>query len=252
MKANVHDEARGLDVPQMNELGKRTSRKTKAPRKTGSAAWLVAGLIMLVAIPLAAGTLRLTQLAGGAEITPANARFFASPLPVVLHIVSVSLYAVLGAFQFVPSLRRRRHDWHRTAGLIVIPCGLVVALSGLWMTLFYPWPAGDGAILYGLRLLFGLAMLLSILLGVAAIQQRDFAQHGDWMLRGYAIGMGAGTQTLILLTGELITGPPNELNRALLMGTSWVINLVVAEWIIRKRLGHSVRLAAAADVSDLQ
>ncbi len=72
------------------------------------------------------------------------------------------------------------------------------------------WPAGDGAILYGLRLLFGSAMLLSILLGVAAIRRRDFAQHGDWMLRGYAIGMGAGTQMLTLMAGELIIGPPSD------------------------------------------
>ena len=144
----------------MNEVGKPTPQKTKAPTKAGWAAWLVpAALLLLSAIPIAAGAFRLTQLAGGAAITPANARFFASPLPVVLHIVSVSLYAILGAFQFVPSFRRRRHGWHRIAGRILIPCGLVVALSGLWMTLFYPWPDGDGVILYGLRLLFGSAML---------------------------------------------------------------------------------------------
>jgi uncharacterized membrane protein len=198
--------------------------------------WLVpAGLIMLSAIPLGAGLFRLTELAGGAAITPANARFFASPIPVVVHIVSVSLYATLGAFQFVPSLRQRRNRWHRIAGRILIPCGLAAALSGLWMTLFYPWPEGDGAILYGVRLLFGSAMLLSILCGVDAIRRRDFAQHGDWMLRGYAIGMGAGTQVLTLMAGELILGPPSEFSRAILMGAAWVINLAVAEWIIRKR-----------------
>ena len=38
---------------------------------------------MLSFIPITAGAFRLTQLTGGAEITPANARFFASPLPVM-------------------------------------------------------------------------------------------------------------------------------------------------------------------------
>ena len=102
MKANVYDEGRVPDAPQRNAVGKPTPQKPKAPAKAGSAAWLVpAALILLSAIPLAAGAFRLTQLAGGAEITPANARFFASPLPVVLHIVSASVYAILGAFQFV-------------------------------------------------------------------------------------------------------------------------------------------------------
>jgi hypothetical protein len=103
------------------------------------------------------------------------------------------------------------------------------------MTLFYPWPKGDGVLLYGLRLLFGSGMLLSILLGIAAIKRRDFAQHGDWMLRGYAIGMGAGTQVLTGMAGALIGGPPSELSRAFLMGAAWVLNLAVAEWIIRAR-----------------
>jgi len=93
------------------------------------------------------------------------------------------------------------------------------------MTQFYPWPAGDGVILYELRLLFGLAMLLFILLGVTAIRRRDFARHGDWMMRGYAIGLGAGTQVLTLLAGNVLAGPPGEFSRALLMGAGWVINL---------------------------
>ncbi len=245
MKANVYDKGRALDVPQINEAGKPTPQKTKAPAKAGSAAWLVpTALIMLIVIPIAGGAFRLTQLASGAEITPANARFFASPLPVVLHILSVILYTILGAFQFVPSLRQRRRSWHRIAGRLLIPCGLVAAFSGLWMTQFYPWPKGDGVILYGLRLLFGSAMFLSILLGVAAIRRRDFAQHGDWMLRGYAIGMGAGTQALILMAGEMIAGKPSVLSRAVLMGAAWVINLAVAEWIIRRRSAPPARTAA--------
>ena len=93
--------------------------------------WLVAGLLVLSAIPLAAGAFRLTQLAGGAEITPANARFFASPPPVVLHIVSASVYAILGAFQFAPGFRRRWPGWHRAAGRLVVLCGLLVGLSAL-------------------------------------------------------------------------------------------------------------------------
>ena len=70
--------------------------------------WLVpAGLIALSLIPVAAGAVRLTDLAGGAEITPDNAHFFASPLPVVTHIFSVTIYCILGAFQFHPGLTAR-------------------------------------------------------------------------------------------------------------------------------------------------
>ncbi|HEV7718014.1 MAG TPA: hypothetical protein VGO70_03455 [Arsenicitalea sp.] len=54
--------------------------------------WLIpTALIALVFIPVAAGMFRLTTLAGGAPVTPDNVRFFASPIPVVLHIVSVTV-----------------------------------------------------------------------------------------------------------------------------------------------------------------
>ena len=81
----------------------RNSRMTSSTR----ADWLVpAGLIALGIVPAAFGAVRLAELAGGAEITPENARFFAAPLPVVLHILSASVYVILGAFQFSPGIRR--------------------------------------------------------------------------------------------------------------------------------------------------
>jgi uncharacterized membrane protein len=211
----------------------------------------VAALLLLSAIPLAAGAFRLTQLAGGAEITPANARFFASPLPVLLHIVSAAVYIILGAFQFAPAFRRKWPGWHRAAGRLVVLCGLLAALSALWMTLFYPWPKGDGALLYAFRLLFGSGMVVSIVLGFSAIRRRDVRRHRAWMMRGYALGLGAGTQALTLAAGAVILGPPSELSRALLMGAAWVINLAVAEWAIRKRPAPPARTAAAV-VAQLQ
>jgi uncharacterized membrane protein len=234
MNADVSNAGRARDVRRRNATGKPPSQQADAPTHAGSATWLVAALLVLSAIPLAAGAFRLTQLAGGAEVTPANARFFASPLPVVVHIVSACVYAVLGAFQFAPGFRRRWPGWHRVAGRLLVLCGLLVGLSGLWMTLFYPWPDGDGALLYALRLVFGSAMVLSIVLGFAAIRRGEVMRHRAWMTRGYALGLGAGTQALTLMVGEVIMGPPGELSRALLMGAGWAINLAVAERAIRK------------------
>ncbi|GAB4581962.1 MAG: DUF2306 domain-containing protein [Anaerolineales bacterium] len=206
-------------------------------KKRKSAEWLIpAGLIVLSLVPVIAGAARIAELSNGAEITSANARFFASPIPVVSHIVSVTLYSLLGAFQFAPSFRRRNPTWHRTAGRILIPSGLVAALSGLWMTQFYPWPEYDGIGLYALRLVFGTAMLASLVLGYAAARRWDFTRHGAWMIRAYAIGMGAGTQVFTHLPWFLFPSIHGELARTLMMAAGWVINLLVAEWIIRKKL----------------
>lgn len=204
--------------------------------------WLVpAGLILLSLVPMLGGTFRIIELAGGAEITPDNARFFASPIPVIIHIISATLFSVLGAFQFTSRLHRPKSNWHRLVGRVLIPCGLAAALSGLWMARFYPWPALDGELLYAMRLLFGFAMLMSIVFGITTIRKRDYIGHGDWMIRGYAIGLGAGTQVLTHLPMMLFPDIASELFRAIMMGAGWVINIAVAEWVIRKRRARRAR-----------
>lgn len=191
-----------------------------------------AGLITLSVVPAVAGAIRVTELTSGARVTPDNARFFDAPVPVLVHIVGATVYCVLGAFQFVPG--HRRSGRHRVIGRVIVPCGLVTAMSGVWMTLFYPLPAGDGGLLTVFRLVFGSAMAVAIALGFAAVRRRDFGTHRVWMVRGYAIGLGAGTQVVTLGLWTASAGMPGELARALLMGAGWVINLAVAERFVRK------------------
>ncbi|MDY7543135.1 MULTISPECIES: DUF2306 domain-containing protein [unclassified Cryobacterium] len=210
----------------------RTRTRARAPRQQ----WLApAALILLSLIPILAGAARLTELTGGAAATEDNARFLDSPVPVTTHIVSVTVFCLLGALQFVPALRRRAGRWHRVAGRILIPAGLLSALSGLWMVAFYPHPPGDGIALGVIRLFFGSAMAVSLLLGIRAIVRHDFVRHGEWMTRAYALAVAAGTQALLLIPGAILFGPKDELSRAVLMGAAWVLNLAVAEHLILRR-----------------
>lgn len=216
-------------------------RAAMRPRRSDWA--LPAGLIALSVVPALAGTARLSELARGAAVTAANARFFAMPVPVVLHLLTVIPFTILGALQVAPAFRQRHPSWHRSMGRALVPCGLIAALTGLWMTLVYPWPAGDGEALYLERLVFGTAMLVSLLLAIDAIRRRTFAVHGEWMIRAYAIGMGAGTQVLTHLPYYVLVGKPTESSRAVLMGAGWVINVMVAEWIIRRSPARRMRLS---------
>jgi uncharacterized membrane protein len=210
--------------------------------------WLIpAGLIALAFIPVVAGIYRLVVLAGGATVTPENIRFFASPTPVVLHIIAVTIYCVVGAFQFSPGVRRNHPRYHRLAGRVLVPTGLVAALSGIWMALSYAITPPDDALLHSFRLLAGSGMALSLILGFAAIRRGDVETHQGWMRRAYAIGQGAGTQAITQLPLILLFGPLNDLSRDLMMGAAWLINLAVAEWLIRRRRRLvGMRLVAAA------
>ncbi|SDN78153.1 DUF2306 domain-containing protein [Geodermatophilus sp. DSM 45219] len=204
--------------------------------------WLVpVGLVLLSVVPVLAGAARVTELTGGAEVTADNARFLASPVSVLVHVVGATVYCLLGAFQFAPGFRRRRPGWHRVAGRLLVLCGLAAALSGVWMTLSFARPPVDDVLLTPIRLVFGVAMAGCIVLGVAAIRRRDAAGHRAWMARGYAIGLGAGTQVLTHLPWMLLVGQPSGHPRVLLMLAGWVLNLAVTEWALRRRPAKPVR-----------
>lgn len=192
-----------------------------------------AALLGLSLIPLAAGALRLTQLAGGPALIPVDPRFADFPLPLIVHIVGAATYAVIGAFQFVPRFRHRHPDWHRRAGRIVAAAGLLVAGSALWMTLLYARQPGTGDLLYLLRLIFGSVMTAGLILGFTAIRRGDIGGHRAWMMRAYAIGLAAGTQAFTEGIGNALFGSgvlPGDLAKA----AGWGINLAVAKSGIRR------------------
>lgn len=201
----------------------------RTPRSTDQL--ILVALILLAAIPVVAGIMRLGDITAGTP-TSSTARFHDSPMPVVIHIISSTWFSIAGAFQFSPALRPTR--WHRWSGRGIVPMGLAAALSGVWMTLTYPWANADGQAVYATRLIFGAGMTLSLILGVTTILNRNIPAHRAWMLRAYAIGMGAGTQVLTHLPWFLLVGQPTEGPRAVLMIGAWVINLAVAEALITK------------------
>jgi uncharacterized membrane protein len=217
----------------------------RRPGSRDGSSWRVpAALVALTIIPLIAGSLRLLELAGGPQLLPTNPRVNASPVPLVLHVAAAAVYAVVGAFQFPARLRRGHRAWHRRAGRVLIGAGLVVAGSGIWMTLFYPGAPG-GELLWTVRLVVGSAMAASIVLGFTAIRRRDIAVHRAWMIRAYALAVAAGTQAFTQGIGEGLFGT-TDLSTGLSVSSGWVINAVVAEWVIRRPGVRRARRARAA------
>ena len=63
------------------------------------------------------------------------------------------------------------------------------------------------------------------------------------MTRAYALALGAGTQVLTLGVGPAVFGP-GELTTDLSLGAGWVINLAVAEYVIRRAAARRAPVAA--------
>ena len=72
------------------------------------------------------------------------------------------------------------------------------------------------------------------------------------MTRAYAIALGAGTQVFTILPWVVILGPigaADELPRTVLMTAAWVINLAVAEYVIRRRAQRPKRRPTPAGLA---
>ena len=213
-----------------------TSTRTPAsPPQSRTSTWRVPlALVALSLVPVVAGMLRLTDVSTGSTFMPEDAHHPSVPVALVVHIVSAVVYSLLGAFQFSAGLRRRRPGWHRAAGRVLVPMGLAVAGSALWMTLGYPREAHTGPLLFWSRLAFGAGMILCLALGLRAILRRDVPTHRAWMIRAYALGLGAGTQVVSIGFGQALFGTSTVVTDSV-TAVGWVINLAVAELAIRMR-----------------
>ncbi len=199
--------------------------------------WAFLALVIVYSfIPAVLSLVRIPELLGGPITVPPNPRAAIDPVPIILHIVASSIFCLAGAVQFLPSLRRTRPVLHRGLGRMVAAAGSVSALTGLWMTVFYVFPpALQGPLLYWARVVLSIVMVSSIVWAVIAIRARNVAAHRTAMLRAYAIGQGASTQTAFFIAGMALFG--TELlgfSRDVLMVAAWVTNLVIAEAIIRR------------------
>ncbi|MCY7400274.1 MAG: DUF2306 domain-containing protein [Nocardioides sp.] len=217
-----------------------TSLRPSAPTQVRRDWWIPVSLLALTLVPVAAGVFRVAELAAG-EANETNRRFFDAPVPVLVHIFGATIYCVLGAFQFWPSFRWRSPRWHRWSGRVLVPTGLAAALSGLWMSVSYNLPAHDNTALMWIRLFFGSLMAAGLVLGLLAILRRDIRTHQRWMARAYAVAQGAGTQALILGPMVLFVDQPGGNLKATGMGVAWVINLAVAESLVRRSQARSGR-----------
>lgn len=195
---------------------------------------IVVGLLLLSAVPILAGIFRVHQLATGVVIDE-NVRFHANPIPLVIHIFSVTIYSFLGAFQFAPVFRKRYLNLHRQNGKVLVVSALLVAISALWMTLVYPFASLDGNTVYFSRILVALSMLMFVFFGISDIHRKKYEEHGQWMIRTYALAMGAGTQVFTHIPWMLFPEIKNEFTRTIFMTLGWVINIAVAECIIQKQ-----------------
>lgn len=162
-----------------------------------------------------------------------------SPVPLALlaHFSGAALALLLGPWQFITGRSGRRSRAHVWSGRIYVVAVLVGAGAGLVLA---PFTQGG---LTG-HLGFGALALLTLWTTGRAYQlarQGNVAEHRRWMLRSFALILAA-VALRIQLPASLIAGIRFESAYPVIAWTCWVPNLLVAEWMLRRRDSVGVSL----------
>ncbi len=130
------------------------------------------------------------------EINPFIDRYTAHPWQTIAHCVSGAVFAVLGPLQFAAPLRRRFPMAHRISGRIFLPVGILSGVAGLTMSVSFPMFG------YSFNQLIGVVasafMIFAFVHAYRLVRQRRFAAHREWMMRGFATGMGVALFRVLL------------------------------------------------------
>ena len=196
------------------------------PEKTSRWWWPAA----LLAVGIAAYSLRYIVLREGAFIPELAESFRARTVPVLIHTTFGPLALLLGIVNLLPAMRRRRWALHRLLGRIYMISSLTLGIAGGYLALF---AAGGTIARLGFACLAA-GTVLTIVAGYVSIRKRNIAKHREWMLRSYALIFGA--VTLRMWMPLLIIAYGGEFTPAyrIVAWLSWVPNILWAEWTIRR------------------
>lgn len=193
-------------------------------------------LVLLLAfftfVPVIMAAVSVVQIPLG--VLPQDSqRLSVAPVAHFLHALAGVQFGVLGPLQFVFVLRQRFGALHRLAGRIFVLSGIGLGLSGL--ALLLQVENISTGLLDAARGVFGLALMVVLVLGVAAARAHNMFRHRTWMIRAYAVGMGTGPVALVMFPIYLITGEPiGGLVSDIVVVGMWLVSIAMGEWVIRK------------------
>ena len=107
-----------------------------------------------------------------------------------MHIIPGALFMILGPLQFVRGIRSRWPRLHRWSGRTFVASGLVIGVSALAMSFKM---AVGGATETAATSSFAILFLFSLVRAFVHIRRGQTAQHREWMIRAFAIGLAVAT-----------------------------------------------------------
>lgn len=220
-----------------------TPRRRRAVGRVGWVAVLLTSLTIVAysAVPYLMGSLEQLD-PDRAPLAPAYSQTpTVVQVALVVHVVGAAVALFVGPFQFWAASRRRFPGLHRWLGRTYL---VGVGVGGVASLVMAPFNTAGMVGFLG----FGTLGVLWVWTGWRAyrsIRSGDVRSHQAWMIRNFSLTFGAvmlRTWTGTLVAAQAFAGGDtfdfdaafeNAYNAVTFL--AWVPNLVIAEWMIRRR-----------------
>ncbi|MFK7958132.1 MAG: DUF2306 domain-containing protein [Lysobacterales bacterium] len=152
--------------------------------------------------------------------------YAANAITIMTHIGCGIVALLTGLIQFLPAVKKRRkqHRWIGGVYVFSVFCG---GVAGLHAATF----AAGGASNVVAFTLFSIIWLTTTSMAMISVLKGKIADHQVWMKRSYAVTFAAVTFRIEL--GLLIGVGGLSFSEAYLVvpWTSWILNLLLVEWV---------------------
>lgn len=149
-----------------------------------------------------------------------------------MHFIGGAIALGIGWTQFLKNFRTKHLNIHRRIGYAyIIAIVLCSSPAAFYMAMY-----ANG----GFNNVLGFGMMATCWFGFtamafASIKRRDIGAHERWMIRSFAVTLGAVTLR-VFMPLMIVMGIPEPEAYQAISWFCWVPNLFVAEWIIQRKL----------------
>lgn len=151
------------------------------------------------------------------------------PVLTLLHILPGVLLVVLGALQFVKTIRNRYTRLHRWIGRIYILLGIGVGISSIFMGFFMRFGGLPELLAV---IIFSIYFLAALFIAYKSIRQRAYDRHREWMIRAFALALAVATMRPVIGLFFAFTNIPFHQFFGYVFWIAFILHIIVAEWWI--------------------
>ena len=250
-----------IEMTMASSLYAKSEPTRKPARRVRRALWSVVILLALIGIAVVVRrTVNLVPILMNGYTPPAAASnpvaaqfaalddiFARYPILTLIHIIPGLLFMVLGPLQFSATLRARHLRWHRWSGRVYLICSLVIGVSALVMSV--GMPAIGGLTQAIATTLFALYFLFALGKAYWSVLHRKIAQHREWMIRAFAIGLAVATIRPIIglfFATSRLSGLTPDAFFGIAFWIGFVLHLLAAEAWVQWTRPKARKLAASS------